>query len=264
MGYAISKAVTVAEILKHRVAHLHQITQLALVETVDVYEPLEEGLDQISMTRHIPSITIELSLDQLDTTNPGYQPPIPVELVSPQFEGRQAHSEDEDKPASKSKPKKEQTKKPREKKTDGATTEEDNAGQDNVQGEVLDGKRESKRGRARRGRKSPATQADAAVAQATNNAEAPAAVDSAPAVKARRARKNKSNAAEVGESATNAAPPVANGESHDENEESGGRGRGKSGRGRGRGRGSFRGRGRGRGDKATASDAPNEVSASAE
>uniref|UniRef100_K3WGH5 DNA/RNA-binding protein Alba-like domain-containing protein n=1 Tax=Globisporangium ultimum (strain ATCC 200006 / CBS 805.95 / DAOM BR144) TaxID=431595 RepID=K3WGH5_GLOUD len=82
MGNAISKAVTVAEILKHRVENLHQITQISSIETVDVYEPLEEGLDRIEQKRHIPSISIQLSLDELNKNDPGYQQPIPVELVS--------------------------------------------------------------------------------------------------------------------------------------------------------------------------------------
>ncbi|GAB9468416.1 Aspartyl protease family a01b [Globisporangium polare] len=88
MGNAISKAVTVAEILKHRVEHLHQITQISSIETVDVYEPLEEGLDRIETKRHIPSISIQLSLDQLNKEDPGYQSPIPVELVSKSFDDR--------------------------------------------------------------------------------------------------------------------------------------------------------------------------------
>ncbi|DAZ93760.1 TPA: hypothetical protein N0F65_000603, partial [Lagenidium giganteum] len=82
MGNAISKAVTVAEILKHRIAHLHQITQISSIETIDAYEPLEEGLDRIETKRHIPCISIQLSLDKLNEQDPGYQPPIPVELVS--------------------------------------------------------------------------------------------------------------------------------------------------------------------------------------
>ncbi|KAF4321882.1 hypothetical protein BBO99_00004481 [Phytophthora kernoviae] len=93
MGNAISKAVTVAEILKHRVQNLHQITRLSSIETVDVYEPLEEGLDRIETKRHIPGISIELSLDQLDRDDPGYQSPIPPEQVtatSPTFhDGRE-------------------------------------------------------------------------------------------------------------------------------------------------------------------------------
>ncbi|OWZ08811.1 Aspartyl protease [Phytophthora megakarya] len=79
MGNAISKAVTVAEILKHRVANLHQVTRISSIETVDVYEPLEEGLDRIETTRHIPGISIQLSLDEMDREDPGYQSPIPLE-----------------------------------------------------------------------------------------------------------------------------------------------------------------------------------------
>eukprot|EP00644_Phytophthora_capsici_P010447 jgi/Phyca11/80841/gw1.30.556.1 len=82
MGNAISKAVTVAEILKHRVANLHQVTRISSIETVDVYEPLEEGLDRIETTRHIPGISIQLSLDELDRDDPGYQSPIPQDQVT--------------------------------------------------------------------------------------------------------------------------------------------------------------------------------------
>lgn len=89
MGNAISKAVTVAEILKHRVEHLHQITQIGSIETVDVYEPLEEGLDRIETKRHIPSIAIQLSLDPLNRDDPGYQSPIPVELVTKGFDDKE-------------------------------------------------------------------------------------------------------------------------------------------------------------------------------
>lgn len=82
MGNAISKAVTVAEILKHRVPSLHQVTRISSIDTVDVYEPLEEGLDRIETTRHIPGISIQLSLDELDRDDPGYQSPIPLDQVT--------------------------------------------------------------------------------------------------------------------------------------------------------------------------------------
>ena len=82
MGNAISKAVTVAEILKHRVAKLHMVTRISSIETVDVYDPLEEGLDRIETKRKIPSISIQLSLDELDKDDPGYQSPIPAEQVT--------------------------------------------------------------------------------------------------------------------------------------------------------------------------------------
>lgn len=82
MGNAISKTVIVAELLKHQVADLHQITEVGLIETVDRYEPLEEGLDVIQITRKIPMISIQLSLEPLDSAHPGYQSPLPIELLN--------------------------------------------------------------------------------------------------------------------------------------------------------------------------------------
>lgn len=43
MGAAVVKVVTVAEIVKRRIAGLHQITTLSSTKIVDEYEPLEEG-----------------------------------------------------------------------------------------------------------------------------------------------------------------------------------------------------------------------------
>jgi hypothetical protein len=93
MGHAISKAVTVAEVLKHRVAGLHQLTQLSSIETVDVFEPLEEGLDRVESKRHIPGICIRLSLDPLDESDPGYQAPLPASQVSPPLVSTRGHRE---------------------------------------------------------------------------------------------------------------------------------------------------------------------------
>jgi len=83
MGRAINKTVTIAEIIKRRIANLHQITQIESTDIKDVWEPLEVGLDTIETTRHVSSITIILSSNPLDTTSPGYQPPIPADQVRP-------------------------------------------------------------------------------------------------------------------------------------------------------------------------------------
>jgi len=80
MGQTIHKAITVAEILKRRIEGLHQINELASVKVVDIYEPLEEGLDRVELTRHIPSISITLSTQQLDSHHSGYQSPLSAEL----------------------------------------------------------------------------------------------------------------------------------------------------------------------------------------
>eukprot|EP00232_Nephroselmis_pyriformis_P015758 CAMPEP_0182876792 /NCGR_PEP_ID=MMETSP0034_2-20130328/14352_1 /TAXON_ID=156128 /ORGANISM="Nephroselmis pyriformis, Strain CCMP717" /LENGTH=195 /DNA_ID=CAMNT_0025009597 /DNA_START=8 /DNA_END=592 /DNA_ORIENTATION=+ len=83
MGRAISKAVTIAEILKRRVAGLHQLTELGSVNMVDTWEPLEEGLKTVETTRHVSMITITLSLAPLDTSQVGYQAPIDARMVKP-------------------------------------------------------------------------------------------------------------------------------------------------------------------------------------
>jgi len=83
MGRAINKTVTIAEIIKRRIANLHQITQIESTDIKDVWEPLEYGLDKIETTRHVSSITITLSTNVLDITSPGYQPPIPADQVHP-------------------------------------------------------------------------------------------------------------------------------------------------------------------------------------
>lgn len=77
MGRAINKAVTIAEILKRKMP-LHQQNVLSSVEMIDVYEPVEEGLDTVESHRYVScmKITLSLSSDDLDVSHPGYQPPL--------------------------------------------------------------------------------------------------------------------------------------------------------------------------------------------
>lgn len=74
MGKAINKAVTIAEILKRKMP-LHQITALSSCEIVNVYEPLEEGLDTVVNQHYVSCLTITLSTDSsdIDVHNIGYQ-----------------------------------------------------------------------------------------------------------------------------------------------------------------------------------------------
>lgn len=79
MGRAINKVVTIAEILKRKMK-LHQWNTLSSVEMVDIYEPVEEGLDVVESRRYVSCMTITLSLHMLDdmgTDHSGYQPPLP-------------------------------------------------------------------------------------------------------------------------------------------------------------------------------------------
>ena len=89
MGRAINKAVTIAEILKRKMP-LHQWNVLSSLEMIDLYEPIEEGLDVVENRRYVSCLTITLSLTllqhsegmaktdddspPLDTHHFGYQP----------------------------------------------------------------------------------------------------------------------------------------------------------------------------------------------
>lgn len=83
MGKAISKRVTIAEIIKRRIPNLHQNIVICSLPTTILWEPLEEGLLPFETTRHVSMITITLSTRHLDTSSAGYQPPPPVDQVKP-------------------------------------------------------------------------------------------------------------------------------------------------------------------------------------
>ena len=127
MGRALNKAVTIAEILKRKMP-LHQWNVLSSVEMIDIYEPIEEGLDIVTSRRYVSCMTItlstsliqdtfssatatttptkslptskiqELSLSPLDLSNMpldvnhlGYQPPLPLGELHPR--DHQIHSQ---------------------------------------------------------------------------------------------------------------------------------------------------------------------------
>ncbi|PQP98460.1 ribonuclease P protein subunit p25-like protein isoform X2 [Prunus yedoensis var. nudiflora] len=75
MGRAINKT--------RRIVGLHQNTSIGSIDIIDVYEPLEEGLDRVESTRHVSMITITLSKTELHTSSTGYQPPLPADQVKP-------------------------------------------------------------------------------------------------------------------------------------------------------------------------------------
>ena len=84
MGRAINKAVTIAEILKRKMP-LHQITSLSSCEMIDIFEPLEEGLDIVTSRRYVSCMKITLSRDGngIDKSDIGYQAPLPIEEIQP-------------------------------------------------------------------------------------------------------------------------------------------------------------------------------------
>ncbi|XP_021301048.1 keratin, type II cytoskeletal 1-like [Herrania umbratica] len=83
MGRAINKTVMIAELIKRRIADLHQNTSIGSTDITDMWEPLEEGLLPLETTRHVSMITITLSKKELDTSSTGYQPPLPADQVKP-------------------------------------------------------------------------------------------------------------------------------------------------------------------------------------
>ncbi|KAE8706821.1 RNA-binding protein 39-like [Hibiscus syriacus] len=83
MGRAINKTVMIAELIKRRIADLHQNTSIGSTDIIDMWEPLEEGLLPLETTRHVSMITITLSKKELDVSSIGYQPPLSADQVKP-------------------------------------------------------------------------------------------------------------------------------------------------------------------------------------
>ena len=52
-GNAIPNAISVVEIVKHRVEGLHQVNCITSLKTLDEYEPLKEGLDHVQIERFL-------------------------------------------------------------------------------------------------------------------------------------------------------------------------------------------------------------------
>ncbi|KAG8062494.1 hypothetical protein GUJ93_ZPchr0003g16516 [Zizania palustris] len=90
MGQAISKSVAVAEIMKKRVPGLYQDTNISSISITDIWEPIEEGLVPLEMTRHVSMISITLSPRDLNKNSPGYQTPAYVEQPRQQQRFQQA------------------------------------------------------------------------------------------------------------------------------------------------------------------------------
>ncbi|XP_006888445.1 PREDICTED: ribonuclease P protein subunit p25 [Elephantulus edwardii] len=86
-GRATTKTVTCVEILKRRLAGLHQVTRLHYRSVREVWQspPPEPTLGQppgeppasLSVLKNVPGLAILLSKDALDPCQPGYQPPDP-------------------------------------------------------------------------------------------------------------------------------------------------------------------------------------------
>uniref|UniRef100_A0AAY4B7G7 DNA/RNA-binding protein Alba-like domain-containing protein n=2 Tax=Denticeps clupeoides TaxID=299321 RepID=A0AAY4B7G7_9TELE len=74
-GRAVTKTITCAEIMKRKIAGLHQLSKLRYKGVREVWESQEGGGSEMTVHRTVPSISILLSRDPLDPREPGYQPP---------------------------------------------------------------------------------------------------------------------------------------------------------------------------------------------
>eukprot|EP00830_Metopus_es_P013154 TRINITY_DN3146_c0_g1_i1.p1 TRINITY_DN3146_c0_g1~~TRINITY_DN3146_c0_g1_i1.p1 ORF type:complete len:277 (-),score=72.76 TRINITY_DN3146_c0_g1_i1:20-799(-) len=82
-GYAISTALNLSSLVRKRFAGLHQIVEFGQIDVEDVYEPIEEGLDNVVLKKQMPILTIVLSKKELDRDHPGYDAPLPASEIQP-------------------------------------------------------------------------------------------------------------------------------------------------------------------------------------
>uniref|UniRef100_A0A182P202 DNA/RNA-binding protein Alba-like domain-containing protein n=1 Tax=Anopheles epiroticus TaxID=199890 RepID=A0A182P202_9DIPT len=68
----VGKTISCAEIMK-RHFDLHQVTRICYRKVEEFWDPQQEGLEQIVAKRNIPCVHILTSLDEIDSTVPGYQ-----------------------------------------------------------------------------------------------------------------------------------------------------------------------------------------------
>jgi len=83
MGRATTLTLEVVEAVKRRHPGLHQIVQVDSVNITDDYEPIEEGLKPVTISKRLGSLSVILYKHApADTSAPGYQPPTaPKEFV---------------------------------------------------------------------------------------------------------------------------------------------------------------------------------------
>lgn len=77
-GTATAKVIQAVEFMRKRVKGLHVLYEIESTAFVDVYEPLENGLDTVEVTRQVPTLKANLSLQKSDkhVEEPGYMAPI--------------------------------------------------------------------------------------------------------------------------------------------------------------------------------------------
>jgi hypothetical protein len=76
----MDRALWVAEVLRRKVAGLHQIVHVTEKKIVDVYEPLEEGLITVREERFLTVLEVTLTLEPTadQKKHPGYHVPLDI------------------------------------------------------------------------------------------------------------------------------------------------------------------------------------------
>ena len=76
----MDKALWVAEVLRRKVEGLHQIVNVTEKKIVDVYEPLEEGLVNVTEERFLTVLEVTLTLEPTadQKKHPGYHTPLTI------------------------------------------------------------------------------------------------------------------------------------------------------------------------------------------
>ncbi|GLV32307.1 Ribonuclease P/MRP subunit p25 [Carabus blaptoides fortunei] len=75
-GPAVGKVVSCAEIMKKKHGgSLYQLNKICYRTVEEYWDPLVENIDQLVVKRRLPVIHILLSMDALDASELGYQPP---------------------------------------------------------------------------------------------------------------------------------------------------------------------------------------------
>ena len=77
----MENALKIAEMLKQRIKSLHQINKVTNITIDEEYEPLEEVIDRLKLTRIVSMLEIKLSFTPLDKNDLGNQSPIPEDEV---------------------------------------------------------------------------------------------------------------------------------------------------------------------------------------
>ena len=78
-GNAITKALILIELVKRRIVDLHQLNTIHSMVIEDEFKPKEEGMQNVKQVRRVTALDCVLSKDVLDSTQVGYQEPVPRE-----------------------------------------------------------------------------------------------------------------------------------------------------------------------------------------